>query len=454
MNIKSKLAIQFALLVLSILLFFSILVYYFSYTSQRAKFRENLLNQAQNTAILLINVQEVDSTLLIKIQQTTKSLEEEEIAITNSSNQIIYSNKIDYLTDETLLNHSGNIFPQFFSIGRKDGVSYRHQYNDQFYHVFVFAYDKYGVENMHELRKILFWCVLFGIWLSISASYFFSRSAMKPISRIVTSVKEINSSRLSSRLDEGRRKDEIEQLAITFNEMLSELELAFKSQDQFVSNASHELRTPLAVMIAESDYVLSKELTREQYIDHISGLVKDLRKMNQLINGMLELAHLNRNSNTLFSDVRIDEPVINAIQSVKVKYPGRKILLNIAYPENEELLLIKGNSELLEIALRNLIDNALKFSNDEIEVVVAMTVKFINIRIIDHGIGIPSDQYAEILKPFERGTNARFIGGYGIGLSIVKQIMELHSVEINITSKENQGTTIDLVFNKSAIPAD
>jgi two-component system, OmpR family, sensor histidine kinase ArlS len=448
MNIKTKLSIQFALLVLAILLFFSLLVYYFSYTSQRAKFRENLLVQAQNTAILLLNVVEVDSTLLIKIQQTTKSLEKEEIAITNSANQIIYSNKTDYLTEVILSNHSGNDNPQYFSIGIKDGVSYKHQYNDQIYHVFVFAYDKYGVDNMHELRKILFWCVLFGIWLSISASYFFSRSAMKPISRIVTSVKEINSSKLSNRLDEGRRKDEIEQLSITFNEMLSELEMAFKSQDQFVSNASHELRTPLAVMIAESDYILSKELTREQYIDHISGLVSDLRKMNQLINGMLELAHLNRNSNTLFSDLRIDEPVINAIQSLKVKYPGRKILLKIEYPENEELLLIKGNSELLEIALRNLIDNALKFSNDEIEIIVAITEKLINIKIIDHGIGIPSDEYAEILKPFERGTNARFIGGFGIGLSIVKQIMELHSTEINVISKENQGTTIELIFWK------
>lgn len=448
MNIKSKLAIQFALLVLSILLFFSILVYYFSFTSQRAKFRENLLNQAQNTAILLVNVQEVDSTLLKKIQQTTKSLEEEEIAITNSLNQIIYSNKIEYLTDAILLNHSSNIDPQYFSIGRKDGVSYRHQYNNQIYHVFVFAYDKYGVENMQELRKILFWCVLFGIWLSISASYFFSRSAMKPISRIISSVKEINSSKLNSRLDEGRRKDEIEQLAITFNEMLSELERAFKSQDQFVSNASHELRTPLAVMIAESDYVLSKELTCEQYMDHISGLVADLRKLNQLINGMLELAHINRSSNTLFSDVRIDEPVINAIQSVKVKYPGRKILLKIEYPENEELLLIKGNSELLEIALRNLIDNALKFSNDEIELFVIISENFKNIRIIDHGIGIPYNETSKILNPFERGTNVRFIGGYGIGLSIVKQIMELHSAEIKVISKENQGTSFELIFNK------
>jgi signal transduction histidine kinase len=94
----------------------------------------------------------------------------------------------------------------------------------------------------------------------------------------------------------------------------------------------------------------------------------------------------------------------------------------------------------------------LKFSNDEIEVMVAITDKYINIRIIDHGIGIPFDETVKILKPFERGTNARFIGGFGVGLSIVKQIMELHSAEFKITSKENVGTSLELVFMKSTFP--
>jgi len=249
-------------------------------------------------------------------------------------------------------------------------------------------------------------------------------------------------------LDEGRGKDEIEQLAITFNGMLSELELAFKSQDQFVSNASHELRTPLTVMIAESDYVLSKSLTREEYIDHISRLVADLRKMNQLINGMLELAHLNRNKNILFPDLRIDEPVINAVQSVKAKYPDRKIHLKIEYPENEDNLFIKGNSEMLEMAFRNLLDNALKFSKDEIEVMVKPTGKNINVRITDHGIGIPYDDIIKILKPFERGKNVGYIDGWGVGLSIVKQIAELHTALIEIKSKENDGTSVELIFKK------
>ena len=182
----------------------------------------------------------------------------------------------------------------FFSIGEKDGVFYKHNFNNRTYNVFVMAFDNTRTENLSELREILLWSILFSIWLSVLLSYFFSRKAIQPISRIIKSVKNINSLRMSNRLNEGNRKDEIEQLAITFNEMLTNLEIAFKNQEDFVSNASHELRTPLTVMISESDYLLSRKRKQEEYINHISGLVNDLKELNSLLNSLLELAQINR----------------------------------------------------------------------------------------------------------------------------------------------------------------
>jgi signal transduction histidine kinase len=448
LNIKTKLSLRFTSLVLAILLFFSFLVYYFSYTSQRAKFRENLLDQAQNTAILLINVAEVDSTLLTKIQETTKLLKEQEIAIVDSTGKIIYSYNLQSISDGVLLSYSNNMNPLYFTLGKKDGVSYRHELNDQNYHVFVVAYDNYRHDNLHELMRILFWCILFGLWLSVSASYLSSKLAIKPISKIISEVKEINSSKLSKRLNEGRGKDEIEQLAVTFNQMLSDLEQVFKSQNEFVSNASHELRTPLAVMIAESDYILSRTRKPEEYADHISRWITDLRKLNQLINGLLELAQLNRDNNIIFSDVRIDEPVFNAIDSVMLKYPGRKILPKIEFSDNADDLQVKGNPGLLEIAFRNVIDNACKFSPGNINVVILISDKHLLVSISDYGIGIPNEEITNILSPFTRATNVRFIGGFGIGLSIVSRIMELHHAEIKVMSKVGEGSTFELIFNK------
>lgn len=450
MKIKTRLSIQFTFLVFGILLFFSVLAYYFSYTSQRSKFRENLLDRAQNTAILLINVEGIDSTLLRKIHQTTSSLLEEEIALTDSSNNLIYSNNPHYLSDKVLLGKSFTSSPNYFSIGEKDGVSYNHTINNKAYHVYVLAYDNSRAENLIELRTILFWSILVSVWLSITASYFFSKLAMKPISNIISQVKDINSAKLNSRLDEGRRKDEIEQLAITFNQMLSDLELVFKSQDEFVSNASHELRTPFAIMIAESDYILGREHKPEEYIRHISGMVEDLRKLNALLNSLLELANLNRDNQILLSPVRVDELIFNTIQAIKIKYPGRKILPKIGYSENENDLLIAGNAGLLEIALKNLIDNACKFSSEEVEVKALITDKTINIQVIDHGIGIPSNEIRNIFKPFKRGANVKYIGGFGIGLSIVAKIIALHAAEIKVTSSESEGTSFELFFRKMA----
>jgi signal transduction histidine kinase len=448
MNIKIRLSFQFTLIVAGILLFSSVLVYYFSYTSQLAKFRQNLLDSAKNTATLLINVVEVDSSLLKKIQQSTISWEKEELAITDSAFNLVYSNNIHFLSNNATLVNSANGNLNYFSIADKDGVYYKHIFNNSRYHVFIMAYDKSRTENLSELRKILFWSILFSVWLSVLLSYLFSKRAIKPISRIIKNVKEINSLKLNNRLDEGNRKDEIDQLAITFNEMLTNLGIAFKNQEDFVSNASHELRTPLTVMIGESDYFLSRERNKEDYINHISGLVNDLKKLNALLNSLLELAQINRDTSIVFSNVRIDEIVFNAIHQVKTKYQGRKIVPKIQYPENGNELLINGNSEMLGIAFKNLLDNACKFSNDDVGIEFIISDKFINIIVSDRGIGIPSNEVESVYKPFKRASNVKFIGGFGIGLSLVSKILELHGATLKVDSRENEGTRFDVVFKK------
>ena len=439
-------SVQFTLSVFGILMVFCLLVYYFSYSSQLSIFRQNLLVRAQNTAILLINVQEVDSTLLKKIYLTTKSLEEEEIVLNDSNGKMLYSDKIQYLKSVSYSRSSHSSSPEYFSIGKKDGVLYNHRVNDQLYHVYVLAYDKFRAENLSGLRMVLFWSILFSVCLSVWTSYFFSKIAIRPISNIIAKVKEINSSKLSNRLNEGKRQDEIEQLAITFNQMLSDLELVFKSQEEFVSNASHELRTPLAIMIAESDYIISRIRNPKEYEEHIARLTEDLRKLNLLINSLLELAQLNRDKIISRSSIRVDELVFNAIHSVKMKYPGRKILPRIEYSDNENDFLIEGNPGLLEIAFKNLIENACKFSSLEVEVKISKSKDGLVVSITDYGVGIPENEIGNIFEPFHRATNAKFIGGFGIGLSIVAKIMELHGAEIKVASTLNKGTVFELRF--------
>ncbi len=448
MNIKTRLSFQFTIIVTGILLLFSALTYYFFYTSQVAKFREDLLNTAKNTAILLINVAEVDSSLLKTIHQSTISWEKQEIALTDSTSNLIYTNNIHYLSDKVIRLNSAVNKDHFFSVAEKDAVCYLHKFKNKTYNVFVMAFDHARSKNLSELRGILFWCIIFNISLSIILSYFFSRKAIQPISQIIRSVKDINSLKLGNRLNEGKRKDEIDHLAMTFNEMLTNLEIAFKNQNDFVSNASHELRTPLTVMSAETGYILSHEHNNEEYIHYISRISNDLNELNILLNSLLDLAQINKDNNIQLSSVRIDELIFNSIQQIKSRYMDRKIIPKIDYPENETELRIDGNPGLLGIAFRNLIDNACKFSNDDVLIQILIENELIRVQISDKGIGIPSNELADIFGQFKRASNARYKGGFGIGLSLVDRIMELHNATINVFSVENEGTRFEIIFKR------
>lgn len=447
MNIKTRLSVQFTLIIAGVLLFFSALVYYFSFSSQLGKHRRNLLEKAENTAILYTNIAEVDSTLLKKIHQSTISLEKEEICLTDNEFNILYSNNLEFL-DSVVMRRYAEPSVNYFAIGEKDGVCLSHFFDGKGYYVYVMAHDRPKKENLRELQKILLYSSSFSVLLSVLFAYFFSQRAIKPIRNIVKSVKEINSLQLNRRLDEGNRKDEIAQLAITFNGMISNLEEAFRNQEDFVSNASHELRTPLTVMMGESDYFLSHDHSNEEFREHIRNLVADMRKINSLLNSLLELAQINRDTMLPFSPVRIDEVVFNSIKLIAGKYPGRKIVPRINYPENSDDLLVSGHAGMLEIAFKNLIDNACKFSSDEVFIDFSFDLHTIIICITDKGISIPSGEERAIFNPFSRASNARYIGGYGIGLSLVRKIITLHNSKMELTRPGESGTSFIVSFPK------
>ena len=448
MNIKTRLSLHFTLLVAGILFFLSTLIYYLSYTSQRDRFRSNLLYRAKNSATLLVNFREIDGTLLRELHQATLRYDDEEIVITDTAFNVIYSFNNILLNDSVVKSHSDSESHRFFHIKGKDGIHLLHRFNNQSYLVSLMASDNLGKEYLSDLRKAFLWSIFFSLLLSVLASYLFSRIAVQPLSQIIKKIRGVHPTRLSDRINVGGRKDEIGQLAFSFNEMLSNIEDAFKKQEEFVSNASHELRTPLAVMVAEADYLLNKPRSNEEYQNYIKDTVAELRKLNSLLYTLLELAQINRDNAIQLTGVRIDEIIYHAVYQVKIKNQGRKILTKIQYPENENDLVVKGNPGLLEIVFINLLDNACKFSTDEILTEISITDKDICVKISDKGIGIPVSEVEHIFKPFNRATNARLKSGFGIGLYIVYTIVKLHSADIKVTSIENEGTRFELIFNR------
>ncbi len=448
MNIKLKLSLQFSTIVISLLIFFAGLVYYLSYQTHINKYRDNLEEFAKNTAILLIDVVEVDSVLLKKIHRSTIWGERDEIILTDSAFRILYSNKLEYLSPEVLKKKLTSSTISYYTLGDKDGIFYRHKFKNRTYYVCAAGYDRIRHVNLSQLRETLFWSIISSVILSVFLSYIFSRRAISPISRLIGSIKNINSLRLNARLEEGNRKDEIAQLAMTFNSMLSDLEVAFRNQEEFISNASHELRTPFSIMLIESEYLLSKDRTNEEYKEHLQRLTDDIRKLNHLVNSLLELANLNRNKELMLVELRLDEIVFESIRQVKQRYPQRRIVSKIEYPDEKSDLLITGHSGLLHIAFNNLIENACKFSDNDILVDFRITDKEILVTISDTGIGIPNDQLNKVFNAFARGSNARYKSGFGIGLSLVHKIFEIHRVPYNVESLEHEGTRVSMTFRR------
>ena len=166
------------------------------------------------------------------------------------------------------------------------------------------------------------------------------------------------------------------------------------------------------------------------------------------LNNLLELAHINRDRSIVFANVRIDEIVFDSIHQIKNKYQGRKIIPIIKYPEIRSELNICGDEGLLTIAFNNLLDNACKFSNNDVFVDFSISEENIKIIISDSGIGIPSGEIESIFNPFKRATNVKFINGFGIGLSLVVKIMDLHKAKLKVYSKEKTGTEIVSIFKR------
>jgi signal transduction histidine kinase len=451
MKIKSKLSLQFAIIVALILMFFSISVYFFSEEYREQELYQRLKEKALSTAKLLIEVKEIDSSLLRIIDQSSVKLVDEQIVIYNYLNEEVFNSLyVDDTFDARpgepieLLNKIRLEGEVRFKRGKNEvlGILYNDQYNR--FVIVASAFDKYGLSKLSNLRLTLIIAFFVALIITILAGLFYSEQALKPISNVIAQVDNISGSNLHLKVDVGNGKDEIAQLAITFNKMLERLDEAFKVQKSFVSNASHELRTPLTAITGQIEVTLMNKRTAEEYEKILASILEDITNLNKLSNGLLELAQTNSDINAInLKGVRVDELFWQARADILKRKPDYNIHIEFNdFPDEENKLIIKGNDSLLKTAIINLMENACKFSQDkQVLVNIGFDEKYIQLKFIDNGIGISKEDLVHIFEPFFRASNAKSINGHGIGLSLAKKIISLHSGDLHITSEINKGTT-------------
>ncbi len=458
MEIQKKLTYQFIAIVALILIFSSLAIYFSFSQSRKEEFYDRLGSKAKLVAQMLLDIDEIDTELLKKIEKNNPlSLPNEKIIIYDYNNKIIYSNDEtgDLKISEDLINEArleGEI-----KIRQKPYEILAHFYTGQYDRIIVFtaAADIFGLNKLKNLRIILLVVFVLSLVIVFFAGRIFAKRALNPISSIVTQVDGISVSNLDERVDEGNGKDEIARLAKTFNKMLQRLESSFKVQKNFIANASHELRTPLTVLTGQLEVVLMKARNNSEYRETLISVLEDIKNLNLISNRLLVLAQASSESDEVdFSVIRIDDVLWQARNEILRR--NKNYIININFSESiddEEKLTVYGNNLLMKTAVNNLMDNACKYSeNNQVDVFLKCIEDTLVMKFIDKGIGIAKEELKMIFQPFYRSNNVMNIKGHGIGLSIVEKITLLHEGKIEVSSEQGKGSVFALylpVYKKS-----
>lgn len=451
MKIRIRLTLLFIVIVAIIITLASMAIYFSSADYRKDDFYSRLMNKAISTAKLLIEVEEVNATLLRRIERDNPlSLPNEKIIIYNFKNEILFS------TDEqNELKITNDLLDQVrlddqvqFTQGEYEvlGFLFSDQY-DRFV-VITGAIDIYGLKKLQNLRLILIIVFCASIILVSFAGYIYAGRALQPISKVVSNVKDITITSLNLRVDEGNGKDEIAQLAQTFNQMLVRLEQAFKTQKNFIANASHELRTPLTAITGQLEVLLMKERNSNEYKVAAQSILEDIRNLNSISNRLLLLAQTSDvEREKAFTKLRVDELLWQVREDLLKHQPDYLVDISLNADLDDTDLTVLGDEQLLKTALSNIIENACKYSeNHQAQVFVKIDQGILQIEFTDHGIGIPDEDLKIIMEPFQRGKNAHKAKGHGIGLSLVDAILKMHKATIQLYSKVNEGTQFIVKF--------
>lgn len=446
MKIRTSLALKYTSVTATVFAICMLTVYGLSERIRSNTFFHTLKSEAVTKAHLFLS-HKADAETMHSIYWNNQSfIHEVEVAVYTPDFRMVYHDAADQdRVKETprMIHDICRKGEMEWRIGDYQAVGLLYTYQGTPYVVTAAAYDGYGLQSLHKLHVILL--VLFGVGLLVlfGAGFFLSYIALKPIRLLVRETEQITASQISRRVP-VRSNDEIGELAHTFNELLARLEVSFNAQKQFVGHASHELRTPLAALIAELDLALQKERTLEQYRQALRNALGDARKMNRLIAGLLDLAKADYGSDQIrMEEIRLDELLLEVRALVLRAQPDYHVELVFAQePEEENDLLVYGNLYLLRIALGNLIENNCKYSGNHTSFIqISFWQDRLILRFSDNGIGMSPQELEHVFTLFYRGEGARLREGHGIGMTLVRKIVDLHKGHISVSSEPGKGTT-------------
>ncbi len=453
MKIQTKTTILFTVLTATIFLILNITVYYFVKYFANNDFEKRLELRSKISAKLKFEEGELSTEAFKAIQkQYLERLPEEQSFIFEVKNNRLKNveavpKEIPVkLVDQVIQNPGRTTFYEN-RFRHFAGLLYVDEKGS--FVVIESATNEYGRKMMQYLLFIKLFTLVIATLIIYSVGLYFSKKTFKPIRDVINSVKKISEGNLHIRLKNVDSTDEIGELTSTFNQMLNRLETAFEIQNNFISNASHELRTPLTAIIGEADLALAKPRSVEEYQQSLQQIVLQSEKLQQLTKGLLALAQTGFDGKQqLWEIIRIDQLIFDVKDNCDAILPQNNVKITFNnLPSNEEAISIKGNAGLLKIALTNIVLNACKYSdNKEVKILLEVNTHVVLITIEDIGIGIPEEELKNIYDPFFRASNTKKYDGFGIGMPLSNNIIQLHRGIITVKSKMNVGTSVQIML--------
>ena len=284
--------------------------------------------------------------------------------------------------------------------------------------------------------------------VGLIGGWWFSHRAIEPIARMSKTAERISAQSLSDRIDLKGCDSELEGLGASLNTMFDRLAQSFEQQRQFTADASHEFRTPLAIMLASCELALSKTRSPEEYREQLEKCQRAALRMRELSDSLLVLARLDANPQLEFQALDLSVLLKDAVDFVRPIAEQKQIQIEVELARCP----MDANHSMLRQAIDNLLSNAIKYNKQGgfIKVRSYATDQSIQLEVEDNGIGIPASELPKLFDRFYRvdESRSRGAGGIGLGLSIVKKILNCHRGEISIRSTEGLGTTVQVVFPK------
>jgi len=283
------------------------------------------------------------------------------------------------------------------------------------------------------------------------ASRIIAGRAIAPINKVIDTAARITKENLDERIELPDRKDEIYSLSVTINGLLDRLEDVVLREKQFTADASHELRTPLSIIKGTLEVLNRKPREVEHYREKIDYVINEVDRITALIDSLLEIARLG--SANLAPDI-IAFDLNRIVSDIVDRYKSSSEAKNLKFTTRfEGELTVEADPSMCDIIISNIVSNAVKysFSNSTVIVETGVYEGKAFCKVQDFGQGIGREHITKIFDRFYRVDESRDakIAGKGLGLSIVKKLADIQSVEISVESEAGSGTTFTIIFPHS-----